>query len=247
MNIYGLIGFPLGHSFSRKYFTEKFNKENIDAEFNNYEIEDIKDFPELLKFNCDIKGLSVTIPHKENIIKHLDFLSPEAKATGAVNSIKVIRKEGKIYTKGFNTDIHGFKQSLIPFLGKYKEGLKALILGTGGAAKAVAYALRECNIDYRYVSRKPTKNELAYTQVEKHIAEYHLIINTTPLGMHPNIDSCPDIPYDRLNEDYYLFDLTYNPELTTFLSKGKERGAKTMNGLDMLHLQAERSWQLWNE
>lgn len=246
MDKYGLIGFPLGHSFSRKYFTEKFSNEDIDAEFNNYEMENIEDFPDLLKKDSNIKGLSVTIPHKENILDYLNELSPEAKATGAVNSIKVIRDGDKVITKGFNTDIYGFQQSLIPFIGENTRNLKALILGTGGAAKAVAYALKECNIEYKFVSRKPEKDQLPYQLLEDCIEDYHLIINTTPLGMHPNVESCPDIPYEKLNEKYFLFDLTYNPEETSFLSKGKKKGAKIINGLKMLHLQAEKSWSLWN-
>lgn len=247
MDKYGLIGFPLGHSFSKKYFTEKFNTEGIESEFNNYEIENIESFPNLLIEDTNIKGLSVTIPHKQNIIEYLDILSPEAKATGAVNSIQVKREGNKILTKGYNTDIYGFKHSLLPFIEGHNKKLSALILGTGGAAKAVAYALNECGIEYKFVSRKSEKNKLSYKQVKEVLANYKLIINTTPLGMYPKVEECPDIPYELLDENYYLFDLTYNPELTTFLSKGKEKGAKIMNGLKMLHLQAEKSWSLWNE
>ncbi len=246
MDKYGLIGFPLGHSFSRKYFRQKFSQNNIDAEFNNYEIENIKDFPELLRREPNIKGLSVTIPYKESIIKYLDELSPEAKTIGAVNSIKVIRNRDNIFTKGFNTDTFGFKKSLLSFAEENIKGIKALILGTGGAAKAVAYTLMECNIAYKLVSRNPKQGELSYHQLKKYIENYHLIINTTPLGMYPNIESFPNIPYKKLNKDYFLFDLTYNPELTSFLSKGKNRGANIINGIDMLYLQAEKSWLLWN-
>lgn len=245
MDIYGLIGFPLGHSFSKKYFTEKFKKENINAEFQNFEIENLNIFTSLIKDNSNIQGLSVTIPHKENIVSFLDELSPEAKATGAVNSIKITRVKDNITTKGYNTDIYGFKKSLIPFIeGKH---VKALILGTGGAAKAVSYALNECDITYKFVSRSPKTDELSYNDLCDNINEYQLIINTTPLGMFPKTDTCPPIPYEKLNENNYLFDLTYNPEITLFLAKGKEKGAKIMNGLSMLHLQAERSWEIWNK
>lgn len=245
MDTYGLIGFPLGHSFSKKYFTDKFKKENIDAKFNNFELENIEEFPVLLSENKNIKGLSVTIPHKEKIIHYLDSLSPEAKSTGAVNSIKITREQGNIITVGYNTDIYGFQHSLLPFI--KSTNLKALILGTGGAAKAVAYALSQCNINHVFVSRTPKENEISYNEVKNYINNHKLIINTTPLGMHPNIESHPNIPYEALSDDYYLFDLTYNPEVTTFLAKGKEKGAHIINGLKMLHLQAERSWEIWNK
>lgn len=245
MDIYGLIGFPLGHSFSKKYFTEKFNKENLNAEFKNFELDNLNDFHNLISINKNLKGLSVTIPHKENIIRFLDELSPEAIETGAVNSIKIIRTKNSITTKGYNTDIYGFENSLLPFI--KGEKVKALILGTGGAAKAVSYALNKCNIKYKYVSRTPKSGELSYRQLDNSINQYQLIINTTPLGMFPNTDTFPDIPYEKLNKNYYLFDLTYNPEITVFLAKGREKGAHILNGLDMLHLQAERSWKIWNK
>lgn len=245
MDIYGLIGYPLGHSFSKKYFTQKFKDENIEAEFKNFEIDNLNKFPELITKNKNIKGLSVTIPYKKQIIEYLNELSPEAKSTGAVNSIKIFRKDNNIITKGYNTDIYGFKESLLSFIKNKK--LKAIILGTGGAAQAVSYALNKCNITHKFVSRKAHKNEYSYKELNEIINEYELIINTTPLGMHPQIDTFPDIPYGKINEKHYLYDLTYNPETTIFLARGKEKGANIKNGLEMLHLQAERSWDIWNK
>jgi shikimate dehydrogenase len=243
MNLYGLIGFPLTHSFSKKYFTEKFQKENIaDSKYELFEIKDVSQILEVVKTNRDLKGLNVTIPHKENVIQFLDEIDSAAKEIGAVNVIKI--NTGKL--KGYNSDYYGFRQSLINFIGETKN-IKALILGTGGAAKAVKAALQDLNISYRFVSRKKEKNNLSYDELNENIlSEYKLIINTSPLGMYPNTDIFPDIPYQYLTSEHFLFDLVYNPEETTFMEKGAEKGARTQNGLEMLHLQAEKAWEIWN-
>ncbi|MBI4929680.1 MAG: shikimate dehydrogenase [Bacteroidetes bacterium] len=245
MKTYGLIGFPLSHSFSQKYFTEKFKIENIpDCEFRNFLLDDINKFPELIKSTPSLCGLSITIPHKQNVIKFLDVVDASAKEIGAVNCIKRWQMaDGGWRMAGYNTDIFGFEKSLIPLLKSYHT--HALILGTGGAAKAVVYVLDKLKIKFRYVSR--TINHLSYTEInQKIIQENLLIINATPLGMFPNINNYPNIPYKFLSSAHLLYDLTYNPEETLFLKKGKENGAQAKNGLEMLHLQAEKSWEIWN-
>lgn len=244
MDIYGLIGYPLGHSFSKKYFEDKFKNEDINALFLNFEIDNIEKFTSLINDNNNLKGLSVTIPYKESIIPYLDQISEEAKAIGAVNSISFTHTEGAIISKGHNTDVYGFKHSLLSFIGDYRS--KALVLGSGGAAKAVKYVLEELGIEYLEVSRKPENKQISYKDITVIISEYKIIINTTPLGMFPQIESCPDIPYESLDKTYYLFDLSYNPEITTFMKKGMNKNAKTKNGLEMLHLQAIKSWSIWN-
>jgi len=238
---YGLIGFPLGHSFSRNYFTQKFQEEGLqDYSYKNFEIENISLFPDILKNNPDLKGLNVTIPYKEKVIKYLDKLDESAKRVGAVNVIKI---ENGIVV-GFNSDVYGFGESLRTFLSG--KQMKALILGSGGASKAVAVALSELNIPYFKVSRSPKQNDLSYAQLVGRIKDFELIINTTPLGTHPNIHQKPDIPYKELSVHHYLFDLIYNPEKSSFLTLGDQYGAKTRNGLEMLRLQAEKSWEIWN-
>jgi shikimate dehydrogenase len=244
MNLYGLIGFPLTHSFSKKYFTEKFEKEGIkDSAYELFEIKDIKDLPSIVKNNPDLKGLNVTIPHKEAVLEFMDELDEPVKNIRAVNVIKV--SNGKL--KGYNSDFHGFKGSLIQFLPKDTK-VKALVLGTGGAAKAVKAALEDLKIHYWNVSRTAGEDILGYEQLDKDIIKsFKLIINTTPVGMYPNMEECPPIPYEFLTKDHYLFDLVYNPEETLFMKKGKQAGARTKNGLEMLYLQAEKAWDIWNK
>jgi shikimate dehydrogenase len=244
---YGLIGYPLSHSFSKGYFTAKFRRENIsDAIYDNFPIESIDKFPELVESVELLSGLNVTIPYKEKIIPFLDDLDPVAQAIGAVNTIKVGREKNTIVLKGFNTDVHGFDASLGELLQPNHQ--KALILGTGGASKAIAHVLDSRGISYLFVSRASGQdNRIEYKDLSYAIMEeYTLVINTTPLGMYPQVESCPPIPYEALNESHLLYDLTYNPELTKFLSLGLSRGTTIQNGLKMLHLQAEKAWEIWN-
>lgn len=246
--LFGLIGFPLTHSFSKKYFTEKFTKENIlHSRYELFPIKNISEINKIISDNPDLKGLNVTIPYKETVIPFLDELDETAKAVGAVNAIKILKKDNnKPLLKGYNTDIYGFKQSIKPFLEINHE--KALILGTGGASKAVAWVLNQMGITCNFVSRNPHKpNELNYTDLNEWIINSHLlIINTTPLGTYPNIGEFPPIPYEFLSENHFLYDLTYNPAETTFLKKGKKYGAQGINGQSMLELQAEKAWGIWN-
>lgn len=243
MKAYGLIGYPLTHSFSEKYFAEKFAKEGItDSNYRLFELADINQFPYLLESQPDLKGLNVTIPHKEAVIPFLDELDEETARIGAVNVIKI--EGGR--TKGFNSDYQGFKQSLENFLAPGCQ-VQALVLGTGGASKAVNAALRHLQIPYREVSRTPLSGRFTYQDITPALlADYHLIINTTPLGTYPKTETYPELPYQALTPQHYLFDLVYNPAETVFLRKGREAGAKTLNGYQMLVLQAEISWQIWN-
>lgn len=253
MDTYGLIGFPLKHSFSAGFFTDKFRKENIDAEYLNFEIEDILDIRRVILFNQRLKGLNVTIPYKEKVKPFLNKISAEAEKIGAVNVIKVIRKPGDMYfyeLTGYNTDYIGFKDSLTPLL-KSGVNYKALILGTGGASKAVSQALTDIDIEWSYVSRSKSKNNkgrvISYSELSQEIMHTHnIIINASPVGTFPEIESCPDIPYNHLTPEHILYDLVYNPEETMFLRKGKEKGATTKNGLEMLELQALAAWEIWN-
>jgi shikimate dehydrogenase len=244
MKLYGLIGYPLTHSFSKKYFTEKFQKENIaDTRYELFEMADAKEVLELVKAQPQLRGLNVTIPHKEAVLPLLDAIDPAAEAIGAVNVIRV--KDGKL--TGYNSDYYGFLESLRRFLGEATD-VKALILGTGGAAKAVKAALHELTIPYKVVSRREENNQLTYTALNENILqEYRLIVNTSPLGMYPNTEACPDIPYQYLTSRHFLYDLVYNPEETLFMKKGQQQGAKVINGLEMLHLQAEKAWEIWNK
>ena len=243
MKGYGLIGFPLGHSFSVPYFQKKFEQEGIkDSYYKAFPIDAISKFPELLRSHPELIGLNITIPYKESVLKYLDEIDETADRIGAVNTLQI--KNGKL--KGFNTDIVGFKKSLVPLL--ENRNYRALVLGTGGAAKAVGFVLDELNIPYRLVSRTPDMQGLSYQELnQKILEESHLIVNCSPLGMYPHMDSFPEIPYPYLGSGHILFDLIYNPLETEFLKKGRERGAKTLNGLEMLHLQAEASWTIWNE
>ncbi|HWZ23140.1 MAG TPA: shikimate dehydrogenase [Cytophagaceae bacterium] len=247
MNLYGLIGFPLTHSFSKKYFTEKFEKENIkDSKYELFEIKEAGEILEVLKNNPDLRGLNVTIPHKENIMKYLTHFESEANDIGAVNVIRVL-PNGDL--EGWNSDYYGFRESLARFMGaSVYNNHKALVLGTGGASKAIVRALKDYNFEYTFVSRrKDINNSYLYEELNETIlSEYKLIINTSPLGMYPKTESFPEIPYQYLTPEHFLFDLVYNPEETTFMKKGAERGAKTKNGLEMLHLQAEKAWEIWN-
>ena len=243
MKTYGLIGKSLSHSFSKKYFTEKFeNLELNDRLYSNIEIDSIEDFPQKVK-ELSPRGLNVTIPFKEAIIPYLDELDEVAKEIGAVNTI--VFKDGKL--KGYNTDAFGFHQSIKPFFKPQHE--RALILGTGGASKAVEYVLKQYGVDVMFASRNDSKdNVLNWDDINENVVKHHLlIVNCTPLGMFPNVDSKPDIPYSALTEGHLLVDLVYNPNETLFLKLGKEKGAKVLNGLTMLKQQAEKSWELWDK
>jgi len=241
MNEYGLIGKTLKHSFSQAYFTEKFEKENIEGTFLNFELPTIEDFVPLIKQHPNLRGLSVTIPYKTEIIPFLDKLDNTAQEIGSVNSVRV--RDG--HTTGYNTDAAGFSASIKPFLAHGME--RALILGTGGASKAVAFALRQIGLDVMFASRTPKEGQLAYSDINQNtVKAFKLIVNTTPLGMFPDIHSAPHIPYEFLGSEHLFYDLTYNPAETEFLRRGKERGALTVNGLSMLKIQAELSWEIWN-
>ncbi|MGZ5245172.1 MAG: shikimate dehydrogenase family protein [Bacteroidia bacterium] len=244
----GLIGFPLSHSFSQKYFTQKFTALGLkDWQYELFPIEYLKDFPDLVARHPELVGLNVTIPHKVNIIKFLDELHKEAETVGAVNTIKIsIYNNGKKYLKGYNTDVYGFEFSLKPLLKPHHT--KALILGTGGASKAVKFVLDKLGIESQFVSRNPNENQLSYISLDEKILQEHLlIINTTPLGMQPNINSFPEIPYQYLTENHLVYDLVYNPEETLLLQKAKAQGAQIKNGLEMLHLQAEKAWEIFSK
>lgn len=244
---YGLIGFPLSHSFSKKYFAEKFEKEGIkDSEYDLFEIENIENFWNLIEPKIPgLKGLNVTIPHKENVIPFMDEMDAAAEEIGAVNVIK-ISSEGVL--KGYNSDYYGFKISLEKFAGSDLNEIKALVLGTGGASKAVKQALKDLTIEFISVSRTASDTSIAYEDISTEIIKNHkLIINTTPLGMYPKVDACPSLPYEQIGEGYYLYDLVYNPEETLFMKKGRENGAKAIHGLEMLIGQAEKAWEIWNE
>lgn len=244
MKTYGLIGEKLDHSFSKKYFTEKFEVENINARYELFELPNISHFPLLVAQN-DFLGLNVTIPYKKAIIPFLNELDPEAKAVGAVNTIQFKQMNGRTILKGYNTDILGFSNSFIPLL--QPQHKSALILGTGGASKAVAHVLKKLNINFKFVSRKSSKEAYSYQQLTKEVfAKYRIIINCTPVGTFPNIDVAPGIPYQYLTSEYLMYDLIYNPEKTLFCKLGEERGATTKNGLDMLYTQAAAAWVIWN-
>lgn len=250
MRTFGLIGYPLSHSFSQKYFTEKFEREKItDAVYKLFPLKSINEFESLIKNNPDLLGLNVTIPYKEQIIPFLTELDETAKAVGAVNCIKIYRHSSLVpFTfTGYNTDVYGFSQSIKPFLESHHE--RALILGTGGASKAVEYCLKQIGLDTYKVSR--TKNDsdtkkFTYSELNKNILNsFTLIVNTSPLGMYPNVDEMPPIPYEYLTPKHFLYDLVYNPEETAFIKMGKRMGSVTMNGLNMLHLQADKAWEIF--
>ncbi|MBS1504272.1 MAG: shikimate dehydrogenase [Bacteroidetes bacterium] len=260
MKLYGLIGFPLSHSFSKKFFTEKFEREKIDdCKYELFSIEHINELPELLHKHPDLCGLNVTVPHKINVLRYLDWIEHDARSAGAVNCIRITAESpvlaafsGEIGIKGhdfklegFNTDIYGFEMSLKPLLKSYHY--QALVLGDGGAARAVKCVLDNMGIEYKCVTRRHAPGNLLFSELKPHhISQNKLIINTTPVGMSPNIDECPPIPYEQLTGDHLLYDLIYNPEETLFLKKGAEHGATIKNGYEMLVLQAEKSWEIWN-
>lgn len=249
MRLFGLIGFPLGHSFSAGYFASKFQNEGIsDAAYRNFPIENIETLPEILLANQNLLGLNVTIPYKEKVIPFLNEIDQEARNVGAVNTIKIVRNTGNtgIHLKGYNTDVYGFAISLDEVL--HKDVKKALVLGTGGASKAILYSLLTRGIPSRVVSRNPSEGQLSYTDLdEKIISEHLLIVNTTPVGTFPEVNRAPDLPYGLLGNSHVLYDLVYNPEETLFMKKGEERGASVKNGYQMLVEQAERSWEIWNQ
>ena len=278
MNTYGLIGYPLGHSFSRKFFTEKFEKEGIDAQYLNFEIPSIEEFPEIIKNNPELRGLNVTIPYKQQVMQYLDEISEEAKAIGAVNVVRIERpspqpspimgretmrnagnKPDGLPIKGdmseglrgsligYNSDVIGFVESIRPLLKAHHK--KALILGTGGASKAIRYGLeKKLGMKTLFVSRNAREGMITYEEVTAEVLkEYEVIVNCSPVGMYPHVDECPALPYEAMNENNLLYDLVYNPLETLFMKKGAEQGATVKNGLEMLHLQAIASWKFWEK
>ena len=247
MEKYGLIGFPLGHSFSISYFNQKFSDEGIDAKYENFELPSIDQLQEVLDSNPDLRGLNVTIPYKEKVLEFLDSITPEAQAIGAVNVIKVTHEGKNIRLKGFNSDVIGFTQSIEPMLDK-KWHQKALILGTGGASKAVNYGLKSLGLDTVFVSRYERPGTIQYQTITPEIVkEYNVIVNCTPVGMYPHTEECPPLPYEAMDQHTILYDLIYNPDETLFMKKGREHGAEVKNGLEMLLLQAFASWEFWHE
>ena len=246
MDKYGLIGYPLGHSFSISYFNQKFADEGINAKYENYEIASIDELTEILDSTPELRGLNVTIPYKEKVIPFLDSISPEARAIGAVIVIRVTHEKNKTILKGFNSDVIGFTQSIEPMIDK-KWHKKALILGTGGASKAICYGLKSLGIEPVFVSRYERPDTIQYEKVTPEVVkEYNVIVNCTPLGMYPNTDVCPKLPYEAMDNHTILYDLIYNPDQTLFMRKGAEYGAEVKNGLEMLLLQAFASWEFWH-
>lgn len=257
--LYGLLGYPLGHSFSRAFFNNKFAQEGIDAEYLNFELPAVEDLPRLLAEHPDLCGLNVTIPYKQAVIPYLDELSEEAAAIGAVNVIRITHSPERLcsmvspssplqaprpHLKGFNSDIIGFTESIRPLLQPHHR--RALVLGTGGASKAICRGLEKLGLEWQYVSRK--RPSLTYSDITPALlADYTVIVNCTPLGMFPRIDSAPEIPYAALSPRHLLYDLVYNPDITLFMREGRRFGATVKNGLEMLHLQALASWRFWNE
>jgi shikimate dehydrogenase len=242
MKLYGLIGKPLKHSFSKAYFTEKFRNEGIvDCRYENFEMDTISELPTILNAHTGLQGLNVTIPYKKEVLQYLHFKNEIVEATGACNCIKIA--DGVLY--GYNTDVPGFQKSLQPHLKPHHT--KALVLGTGGSSGAVQYALKQTGIPYKLVSRQKSERTIAYSDVDAALLqEYTVLVNTTPLGMFPNMDAAPELPYEHLTEKHLLYDLIYNPEKTLFLQQGESNGATTTNGHKMLLLQAEESWTIWN-
>lgn len=246
MDKYGLIGYPLGHSFSIGYFNEKFANENIDACYINFEIPTIDQLHEVLDENPELRGLNVTIPYKEQVIPFLDAVSPEAKAIGAVNVIRVERRGKNTFLKGYNSDVIGFTQSIEPLLEPSHK--KALILGTGGASKAIDFGLRSLGLETAFASRSGRLGTISYESLTpEDMHEYKVIVNCTPLGMYPKVETCPNLPYEAMDSHTLLYDLIYNPDETLFMKCGRERGATVINGLEMLLLQAFASWEFWNQ
>ena len=245
MDKYGLIGYPLGHSFSIGYHNQRFADEGINAKYINFEIPSIDSLPEVLNSNPELKGLNVTIPYKEKVIEFLDYISPEARAIGAVNVIRVVHEGKNIKLRGYNSDVIGFTQSIEPMLESYHK--KALVLGTGGASKAIAYGLKSLGIEPVFVSRYERPGTIQYGSITPEVVhEYPVIVNCTPLGMFPKVDTCPDLPYEAMDDKNILYDLIYNPDETLFMKLGAKQGASVKNGLEMLLLQAFAGWKFWN-
>jgi shikimate dehydrogenase len=247
MDLYGLTGKKLIHSFSPDYFKKKFEEEKINADYRLFELDDIRYLPELIRKHPNLKGLNVTVPYKKEVLQFLDWLDAPCRETGAVNTIRISGSGEKRSLSGYNTDIIGFEKAILPFVGS-RRYFNALVLGTGGSAEAVAYVLNKIGVSCLFISRNPLgENRLAYEEIDEQLMERHqMIINTTPLGMYPNVNDLPDIPYHLITKNHLLIDLIYNPEETSFLKMGKSRGAKIANGLKMLHYQAEESWKIWN-
>lgn len=247
MKKYGLIGYPLGHSFSRNFFNEKFSSENIDAEYVNFEIPNITEISSVIKANPTLHGLNVTIPYKEQIMDYLDEIDGDAQKIGAVNVVKIERIKGKTKLTGYNSDIIGFTRSIESLIEPHHK--KALILGTGGSSKAIKHGLEKLGLETKFVSRsKKNEDTLTYNELTPEImSEYKVIVNCTPVGMYPKADECPDIPYDFITPEHLLYDLLYNPNTTLFMKKGSDKGAIVKNGLEMLLLQAFASWDIWNK
>ncbi len=240
---FGLVGKNISYSFSRGYFSKKFSELELHYHsYENFDLTDISDFPELIKTSKNLAGLNVTIPYKEAVIPYLDELEPSARTIGAVNTIKI----SPTGLKGYNTDAYGFEKSLEPYLKEHHK--KALILGTGGASKAIAYVLEQLGISFKFVSRTGKNNGYTYNALDKTILEEHtILINCSPVGTFPKVTDKPDIPYIHISEKHLLFDLIYNPEKTAFLSHGEKQGATITNGLPMLKYQAEKAWEIWND
>jgi shikimate dehydrogenase len=248
MRKFGLIGFPLGHSFSKKYFTEKFSAEHIsNCLYENYPLENLNEFLKLITSDNELCGLNITIPYKSEIIRFLDVIDPEADEIGAVNVVKIRRTlDGRIILHGYNSDVTGIRDTLLPYISD--NVLNALVLGTGGSSRAVCHVLKKFGLKVDLVSRRKKPGVLVYSEIGPEIIDNtKLIINTTPLGMFPNTESRPDIDYGRLTSKHILFDLVYNPELTSFLRMGEEHGCSIISGIHMLHSQAEEAWKIWND
>ena len=243
---YGLIGYPLGHSFRRSFFTKKFQEEKIDAEYLNFEIPEASTLLRIIQEHPHLKGVNVTLPHKVAVIPLLHELSPEAAAIGAVNVIRITHTPtGETYLKGFNSDVIGFTDSIRPLLKSYHR--KALVLGTGGASKAICRGLENLGIEWTYVSRNSGPDRLTYSQLTPMILkEYMVIVNCSPVGMYPKVDQCPSLPYECLTASHLLYDIVYNPTTTLFMKRGAEQGATVKNGIEMLERQAIASWEFWN-
>lgn len=246
--LYGLIGYPLGHSFSMEFFNEKFESENINAEYMNFEIEDIGQIMEVIAEYPELRGLNVTIPYKEQVLPYLTSIDDAAKAIGAVNVIKIThgQKDNEVQLRGYNSDAIGFMKSIEPFVNESRQ--KAMVLGTGGASKAVTYALNKLGVEVTHVSRQKSAATHTYDELTKAMVNEHkIIVNTTPLGMFPNVDTCPDFPYRFLSKNHFCYDLVYNPDVTLFMKKSKEAGAEVKNGLEMLLLQAFAAYDIWTK
>ncbi|MBR6866606.1 MAG: shikimate dehydrogenase [Prevotella sp.] len=247
MDKYGLIGYPLGHSFSISYFNQKFEDEGINAKYENFEISSIDQLQEVLDTNPNLKGLNVTIPYKEKVMEYLDSITPEAQAIGAVNVIRVWQDGKNLKLKGYNSDVIGFTQSIEPMIDPNWHK-KALILGTGGASKAINYGLKSLGLETVYVSRYERPGTIQYASITPEVVkEYNVIVNCTPVGMYPHTEECPPLPYEAMDHHTILYDLIYNPDETLFMKRGRQQGAEVKNGLEMLLLQAFASWEFWHE